>query len=273
MTTRLQPLFFIILSLITIFDLNAKKIDTSIYEFTYDVKSKPEKNLDYYEQNIYTLQIGTSSSKFYSKRFERKREVTDSILSNHGNQQDQFIIFSKEDLWEVKPNYEIFKVFKEKPYLIWTEYLGSHYKSKDNIPNIKWNVLPGDSIICEQQCKKAVGTYRGVQWEIWFAPEIPIDNGPWKLGGAPGLILKAQDSNRYFTFECIGIKKNSEDIVYHDEWDYEERKPHELSTFIKKWKNNQAGMIEAISGTELPAEVRNQINRKKQLTDIEIFKK
>ena len=40
-------------------------------------------------------------------------------------------------------------------------------------------------------CEKATGHYRGRDYEVWYAPDIPIPSGPFKLGGLPGLIMEA----------------------------------------------------------------------------------
>ncbi|MBU3814175.1 MAG: GLPGLI family protein, partial [Candidatus Bacteroides intestinipullorum] len=43
-------------------------------------------------------------------------------------------------------------------------------------------------------------------WTVWFTPDIPVSEGPWKLHGLPGLILQAEDSEHWFSFACIEIE-------------------------------------------------------------------
>lgn len=42
-------------------------------------------------------------------------------------------------------------------------------------------------------CLKAVTQFKGRGYTAWYAPSITIAEGPWKLGGLPGLILEAHD--------------------------------------------------------------------------------
>ena len=42
---------------------------------------------------------------------------------------------------------------------------------------------------------------------MYFTTEIPINQGPWKLWGLPGLIIEAEDKNNFFKFKLIGFEK------------------------------------------------------------------
>lgn len=72
----------------------------------------------------------------------------------------------------------------------------------------EWVVTDESKEILGYQCFKAFSDYRGRRWIAWFAPEIPVQEGPWKLCGLPGLILEAYDSAHDYTFEACGLVQN-----------------------------------------------------------------
>lgn len=78
------------------------------------------------------------------------------------------------------------------------------YTEKTELP--EWTVH-NDSIknILGYECIYATCTYRGRNWKAWFTPEIPLQEGPWKLAGLPGVVLKAYDSGRQYVFEATSI--------------------------------------------------------------------
>lgn len=71
-----------------------------------------------------------------------------------------------------------------------------------------WKITDESKEIIGYQCFKAVTDYRGRKWTAWFAPEIPVQEGPWKLCGLPGLILEAYDNNMEYHFEADGLTHN-----------------------------------------------------------------
>ena len=40
-------------------------------------------------------------------------------------------------------------------------------------------------------------------------PDIPVDGGPYKFRGLPGLILKVEDSEKHFSWTMTGIERKA----------------------------------------------------------------
>ncbi|MCL2510919.1 MAG: GLPGLI family protein [Bacteroidales bacterium] len=83
----------------------------------------------------------------------------------------------------------------------------STYRYQEPIEKLQWQFSTDTCTILSYLCLKATTHFRGRDWEVWFTMEIPIDAGPWKLCGLPGLIMKASDSRGHYVYECIGIEK------------------------------------------------------------------
>lgn len=71
----------------------------------------------------------------------------------------------------------------------------------------EWEITEESKEIIGCQCFKATTDYRGRRWTAWFAPEIPVQDGPWKLCGLPGLILEAEDNHSEYHFLANGLRQ------------------------------------------------------------------
>lgn len=87
----------------------------------------------------------------------------------------------------------------------------SMYFLEDSIPDIDWKI--SQEIVEKNglQQQKAVGEYGGRIYTVWFAPEIPYPFGPHRLGGLPGVIISANSSDGYVTYEFSGLRKISKE--------------------------------------------------------------
>lgn len=96
-------------------------------------------------------------------------------------------------------------------------------------------------------CKKAACVFRGRFWTVWFTPDIPIKDGPWKLNGLPGLILEAYDSNRDYHYTATRIdKKNVSPVsLYHF------AKEPDLKTERKKYLNSLKKFLTGVPPEEI----------------------
>ena len=64
-------------------------------------------------------------------------------------------------------------------------------------------------------CQKAVSRYSGMEWTVWFTPEIPSDGGLWKFTGLPGLILEASDDKGEYIFSMRSVRQIDEPILWY----------------------------------------------------------
>ena len=90
-------------------------------------------------------------------------------------------------------------------------------------PQQQWTMESEFQIILGYDCQRATCHWRGRDYVAWFAPEIPVRMGPWKLDGLPGLILKAEAFPQplagetgeapLYTFEAVKIEKRRYPII------------------------------------------------------------
>ncbi len=75
-----------------------------------------------------------------------------------------------------------------------------------------WEISDSTTVILGYECIMAVTDFHGRKWTAWFAPEIPVKNGPWKLDGLNGLILKAESEGGQYSFIATGIQQTNKTI-------------------------------------------------------------
>lgn len=80
--------------------------------------------------------------------------------------------------------------------------------------NYEWKITNETKKIKDYTCYKATTAFRGNNFEAWFTPDIPINAGPWKWYGLPGLILEATDKDQSVVFKLEKVEKLTEEIPF-----------------------------------------------------------
>ncbi|RQP14467.1 MAG: GLPGLI family protein [Chryseobacterium sp.] len=70
-----------------------------------------------------------------------------------------------------------------------------------------WKILPETAKIGEYSAQKAEADYGGRHWTAWFTTDVPLNDGPYKFSGLPGLIIKAEDSKGDYSFDLMRTEK------------------------------------------------------------------
>lgn len=180
-------------------------VATTNYRITYqskavkDTLAKPYK----YRDDEMRLDIsGDGVSKFYSYTAELRAKVMRERVEKG--------VFDFRDL--PKPGaftMEFYKNYPEKGKTLMLETVGeTKCQIEEKIETPEWTILPDSTAdIMGYPCQLAVTHFKGRQWYAWYTEDIPLDEGPWKLRGLPGLILKAHDSSRQFIFDGQGMEQ------------------------------------------------------------------
>jgi len=182
--------------------------EDAIIQINYNkIASKDTINSTFFTKTPMILRVGKTSAMF----FPEKRMLMDSLNHFNGDAGDQMMLeVMKKGLpitsvtgWE---NEYLFRNIEEGKTNIYehfaTYYLG--YSEPTEFP--VWEISTDTKEILGFTCIRATCSYRGRQWNAWFAPEIPISEGPWKLGGLPGIVLEASDCRNHYTYKATGIR-------------------------------------------------------------------
>lgn len=104
----------------------------------------------------------------------------------------------------------------------------------ENLPLFDWQIEDEVAEVCGYECLKATCHWRGRDFTAWFTPDIPVEYGPWKFGGLPGLIMKVADDEGIYTFEAVAVENGSFPIFAP------RGNKYKLSTRDKVWKLQRA---------------------------------
>ena len=115
-------------------------------------------------------------------------------------------------------------------------------------------------------CQQATADFRGRRWTAWFATDIPVSDGPWKLGGLPGLILEAYDEGQQHVFTAVGLERvKDEPIIFNrsfgDNQKFEQTNRLEFLRMERRFLMDSNSFIQMETGIDLLGDEPNQVMR------------
>jgi GLPGLI family protein len=145
-------------------------------------------------------------------KYNRSLEIAKQL----GDQNPKF----KDEKNQIKPNDFVIIDLQEKIYKSF-EFKNISYLVKDSIKQ-DWTILDDKKLVLDYRCQKAVTTFRGRDYEVWFTSDIPVPFGPWKFNGLPGAILYVVDKTGDVEFSAIKINTTQVDNIIEEPSYYEE---------------------------------------------------
>ncbi|MDE6575006.1 MAG: GLPGLI family protein [Muribaculaceae bacterium] len=193
----------------------ASSAQTADIEVSYTAMSPNFKNGNVDVKNQYILLAGAAESKFFSPI----TEYIDSLNSTPegvAKYREMSRSAALKGDWDNVPrrdgSYYVLKSIGSNTLKYYDISGVDKYFYEDRIDDLNWEVSDSTKIILGYECIKASADFHGRKWNAWFSPEIPVANGPWKLGGLPGLILEASTDDANYSFMATGIQQSAKPI-------------------------------------------------------------
>lgn len=186
-----------------------------VYEFTY-VRDLENKETPYKDNMI--LSLGKQHSRYCTEKLYndnsleniKKRQARQNIPTTAAT-----TVLVGSPLLTINNSgpiisEEVIKNFADQKMSVNANVAFRGYRIKSKIPQIKWEIKDDKKTIANYTCQNAIGSYGGRTYNVWFAPDLPFQDGPWKLSGLPGLILEVHDDKNEVSFIAKEITKNTD---------------------------------------------------------------
>ncbi|MCL1667082.1 GLPGLI family protein [Elizabethkingia ursingii] len=161
-----------------------------IYQLTYtdNVTKNSKRNVNM------VLDINPKDVKFYEYGFletDSLNQLPDAIRHYRGSETKQLL---KRDA----------NSFNNTNFYRVRDYFA--FPSEDPI---QWTLKNETKQIDQYKVQKATTDFGGRKWTAWFAPDIQINEGPYKFRGLPGLIFEISDNEGHFHYKLVKNKNFS----------------------------------------------------------------
>lgn len=204
------------------------------------------------EQNHQLVLLANANrSKFFSPETEYVDSLEYTPQGRETYNQMKMAAFTSGNLKAVPsrtvPMY-IFKSRAKGETEVYDGQVAMMFRYTEPFETQNWEIADSTRTILGYDCTMATCDYRGRRWTAWFAVEIPLQDGPWKLSGLPGLILEASESSGQHTFTATGIRASGKEITPALGKDhYEQTDRISMLKALRKFEENlEAGLSTAL---------------------------
>lgn len=177
-----------------------QNVSAQANRFVYQVTMKSDagnKN-DSKTENAY-LDISGEKSLFYSENRAKRDSIMQQTFQSGGARS-----FNRDQMEGLRSNinYSIEKDKKTQETLF-KDRLGRDIYTYEEDRPLNWKILSETTKIGEYKVQKAETDFAGRKWIAWFTTDLPYQDGPYKFGGLPGLIVKAEDDKGDYSFDLM----------------------------------------------------------------------
>ena len=204
----------------------------------------------YYTFQSDSLQRTPDGAKVWSELFRRATEK-DGIYG---------------DFPHVRMGTYVYKNYPTGQMTITDRISSQGYRYADSLHAQTWTMGDSTREVLGYTCQQATANFRGRRWTAWFATDIPVSDGPWKLGGLPGLILEAYDDGQQHVFTAVGLERVKDEPIIFNQKDGHNRRfePTNRLDFLRmerRFLMDSNSFIQMETGIDLLGDEPNQVMR------------
>ena len=204
----------------------------------------------YYTFQSDSLQRTPDGAKVWSELFRRATEK-DGIYG---------------DFPHVRMGTYVYKNYPTGQMTITDRISSQGYRYADSLHAQTWTMGDSTREVLGYTCQQATADFRGRRWTAWFATDIPVSDGPWKLGGLPGLILEAYDEGQQHVFTAVGLERVADEPIIFNQKDGHNRRfePTNRLDFLRmerRFLMDSNSFIQMETGIDLLGDEPNQVMR------------
>ena len=226
---------------------NIKKsepIDELVFRAQYELKMLEDTTRSDSKPNSETmmLEVGKKSSLFYGYTTFLRDSVLMEDVKNNVSQ--ELMAEHTSAYGNARITYRIYKNHPAGKVTTLDRIVTTNFRCEEKNDKPQWTLLPDTATILTYRCQKASCRFRGRNYTAWYTTEIPVSEGPWKLCGLPGLILKAEDSRGHYSFLCTGLQqfKESKPLLFNAKG-YESISRKDLDKIYERYFKDPVGYV------------------------------
>ncbi|MGZ5192347.1 MAG: GLPGLI family protein [Kaistella sp.] len=196
------------------FALNAQE---TANRFFYELNFKPKKDSARTEKVMMILDI-TKDKSIYR---DYTMVAQDSIMKIQVEAMQKSGVFKDLSKMVTMPKFsEKINKFYPDMKIQYVERISSGFTpiniGYNDDTKLNWKISNEKAKIGSYNAQKATTEFGGRTWNAWFSSDIPLQDGPYKFHGLPGLIVKVEDEGKNYSWELKGNKKveNFNEITY-----------------------------------------------------------
>lgn len=191
---------------------------------------------------------------------EKNMIVRDTMILQIGNKLSKYCkyeSFYRDSLYETEKDLDFnkktglisraqFMILKNFPTgsTTLTDLIGiDAFKTVEEMPDFRWEIRQETKELSGYTLQRAECKFRGRNYIAWFAPDIPISDGPWRFSGLPGLVMEVYDTKYQYYYKIVGLRKGENSPILFTNIDYINVELNKFYRTLKRYIEDPVGFI------------------------------